>query len=103
MTDVLNSRIHRLKSLMNALILKNTYDFTQDFVYALADKDTKKIKDLLDSNIGQYYEQLKTIIRTFRKNKRAVLNNVQMSYSNGCLEGVNRKIKQIERTALWLF
>lgn len=79
--------------------LKNTYDFMQDFVYALADKDTKKINDLLDSNIGQYCEQLKTTIRTFRKNRRAVINGAKMSYSNGCLEGVNRKIKQIERTA----
>ncbi|MCD5489372.1 transposase, partial [Lactobacillus delbrueckii] len=42
-------------------------------------------------------EQLKTTIRTFRKNRRAVINGAKMSYSNGCLEGVNRKIKQIER------
>lgn len=28
-----------------------------------------------------------------------VLNGISSTYSNGCLEGVNRKIKQIERTA----
>ncbi len=28
-----------------------------------------------------------------------VLNDLTSTYSNNCLEGVNRKIKQIERTA----
>jgi transposase len=28
-----------------------------------------------------------------------VLNGAALPYSNGCLEGFNRKIKQIERTA----
>ncbi|MCT3425562.1 ISL3 family transposase, partial [Lactobacillus helveticus] len=29
---------------------------------------------------------------------KAVLNGAALTYSNGCLEGFNRKIKQIERT-----
>ncbi len=40
----------------------------------------------------------KTLL-TFKHNLRAVLNGARFSYSNGCLEGFNRKIKQIERTA----
>ena len=40
----------------------------------------------------------KTLL-TFKHNLRAVLNGATSSYSNGCLEGFNRKIKQIERTA----
>jgi transposase len=79
--------------------LRNTYDFMQDFMYALADKDTKMIEDLLDRNTSQYCEQLRKTIRTFRKNRRAVINGARMLFSNGCLEGVNRRIKQIERTA----
>ena len=35
---------------------------------------------------------------TFKRNYTGVLNGISSSYSNGCLEGVNRKIKQIERT-----
>ena len=31
--------------------------------------------------------------------EHVVLNTISSKYSNGCLEGVNRKIKQIERTA----
>ncbi len=36
---------------------------------------------------------------TFKRNYSGVLNGITSTYSNGCLEGVNRKIKQIERTA----
>ena len=36
---------------------------------------------------------------TFRKNWQAILNGAALTYSNSCLEGINRKIKQIERTA----
>ena len=35
---------------------------------------------------------------TFKHNYTGVLNGISSSYNNGCLEGVNRKIKQIERT-----
>ena len=40
----------------------------------------------------------KTLL-TFRHNLKSVLNGASLPYSNGCLEGFNRKIKQIERTA----
>ncbi|MCJ2189986.1 transposase, partial [Lactobacillus helveticus] len=40
----------------------------------------------------------KTLL-TFKHNLTAVLNGAALPYSNGCLEGFNRKIKQIERTA----
>ncbi len=40
----------------------------------------------------------KTLL-TFKHNLTAVLNGAELPYSNGCLEGFNRKIKQIERTA----
>lgn len=36
---------------------------------------------------------------TFNHNYTGVLNGISSSYSNGCLKGVNRKIKQIERAA----
>ncbi|WP_173005013.1 transposase, partial [Lactobacillus helveticus] len=34
-----------------------------------------------------------------KHNLKAVLNGAALTYPNGCLEGFNRKIKQIERTA----
>ena len=38
-------------------------------------------------------------VRVQRIVSTAVLNGAALPYSNGCLEGFNRKIKQIERTA----
>ena len=40
----------------------------------------------------------KTLL-TFKRNYSKVLNDITSTYSSSCLEGVNRKIKQIERTA----
>lgn len=79
--------------------LENTYNFMQDFMYALKYKDPEKIEELLSGNTRQYCPQLRTTIRSFRRSFRAVLNGATLPFSNGCLEGLNRKIKQIERTA----
>lgn len=43
-------------------------------------------------------KQMHQTLLTFKHNYIGVLNGISSSYSNGCLEGVNRKIKQIERT-----
>lgn len=40
----------------------------------------------------------KTLL-TFRHNLKTFLNGASLLYFNGCLEGFNRTIKQIERTA----
>lgn len=79
--------------------LENTYNFMQDFMYALKYKNPEKIEELLSGNTRQYCPQLRTTIRSFRRSFRAVLNGATLPFSNGCLEGLNRKIKQIERTA----
>lgn len=65
---------------------------------AIQNKDEKKIIHLLHSKqiVGK---QMHQILLTFKHNYSGVLNSISSNYSNGCLEGVNRKIKQIERTA----
>ncbi len=40
-----------------------------------------------------------TTIRSLKQNLKAVTNSLKYAYSNGPLEGVNRKIKAIGRTA----
>ena len=37
-------------------------------------------------------------IQTLRKNRKYVLNSAKFEYSNGPLEGINRKIKTLKRT-----
>ena len=43
--------------------------------------------------------QMQTTLRTFKRNRQAVLNAATSKYYNGCVKGTNRRIKQIARTA----
>ena len=38
-----------------------------------------------------------TAIQTLRQNRKYVLNSAKFEYSNGPLEGINRKIKTLKR------
>ncbi|MFH4387204.1 ISL3 family transposase, partial [Lactobacillus helveticus] len=78
--------------------LENSYNLMQDFIQAIETGNTQKLKSLINcqDQIGTLMH--KTLL-TFKHNLTAVLNGAALPYSNGCLEGFNRKIKQIERTA----
>ena len=78
--------------------LENTYWIMQDFMAAIQNKDEKKVIHLLHSKQAVGKQMHQTLL-TFKRNYSGVLNGIASTYSNGCLEGVNRKIKQIERTA----
>lgn len=78
--------------------LENSYNLMQDFFTALEDNDSQKLKRIICSKEPVGGLMHKTLL-TFKHNLKAVLNGAQSSHSNGCLEGFNRKIKQIERTA----
>lgn len=43
--------------------------------------------------------QLQTTIKTFKKYQKLIENMMACSFSNRPLEGINRRIKQIKRTA----
>ena len=79
-------------------LLTNSYNLLQDFFTALNKHDTKAMKEIIYSKEKVGSMMHKTLL-TFRHNLKAVLNGAVLPYSNGCLEGFNRKIKQIERTA----
>ncbi len=70
----------------------------QDFMAAIQNKDEKQIIHLFHSKQAVGKQMHQTLL-TFKRNYTGVLNGISFGYSNGCLEGVNRKIKQIERTA----
>lgn len=78
--------------------LTNSYNLLQDFFKALDNHDTKAMKRIINSKEKVGNLMHKTLL-TFKHNLKAVLNGASLPYSNGCLEGFNRKIKQIERTA----
>ncbi|WP_212781461.1 ISL3 family transposase, partial [Lactobacillus corticis] len=79
-------------------VLRNTYEAMQNFSQAMQKHDVQAIKEIIYSKniVGK---QMHTTLLTFKRNYRGVINGIDLEYSNGCLEGLNRKIKQIERTA----
>lgn len=79
--------------------LKETYWLMQDFMEALDKRDSNKVKELIHKKSALLGAQMKTTLKTFIHYQSGVLNGISNEYSNGCLEGKNRKIKQIQRTA----
>ena len=73
------------------------YEVMQDFMAAIKNKDKKQIIRLLHSKQAVGKQMHQTLL-TFKYNYTGILNSISSRYFNGCLEGVNRKIKQIERT-----
>lgn len=69
----------------------------QDLMSAIETKNEKQIIHLLSSK-QTVSKQMHQTLLTFKRNYTGVLNGISSSYSNDCLEGVNRKIKQIEHT-----
>ena len=72
----------------------NTY---QNIVMAIKERNV----DLLDETINSYqttHTELDTCINTFKKNLRFIKNSIKFEYSNGPLEGINRKIKSLKRS-----
>lgn len=76
---------------------KAVYLTYQDLTRALDQRD----KDLLQAVLNDYQTtntEMDTTIQTLKKNQKAVINSTQYEFSNGPLEGINRKIKTLKRT-----
>ncbi len=75
---------------------RKVYETYQNITGALHDHDS----DLLRESIKQYQvtnTAMDTSISTLKKNLRYVINSTKYRYSNGPLEGINRKIKALKR------
>ncbi len=80
-------------------ILKNTYYLYQNLLSAIKNKDEKKLKLLINSDLNNVSEYMKTSIKTFKKSKKYIINAIKYDYTNGVIEGINNKIKAIKRIA----
>ncbi|AUJ30954.1 MULTISPECIES: ISL3 family transposase [Liquorilactobacillus] len=77
---------------------QHTYFVAHSLVDALRNRDYLKFIQTLN-RADKVSPQLETTIRTYRKYLPLIKNMMANNYSNGPLEGINRKIKQIKRTA----
>ena len=78
--------------------LANTYNAMQGVMLCLKNHDKDGLVQYLYNN-DRLSPQMKTILTTFKKNLEIILNASESKYSNGPIEGINRMIKQIQRTA----
>lgn len=77
---------------------RQTYQAAHALVKAFQKRDYRSFKAAL-GHVENVSPQLMTNIKSFIKNRQLIKNMTTGRLSNGPVEGVNRKIKQIKRTA----
>ncbi|MSB28087.1 hypothetical protein GKC91_05565 [Lactobacillus ruminis] len=76
-------------------------EVSHDIVAILENRLTKTIRERLIDVLENYRrsgQNMDTAISTFKKNMTAVLNSVEYDFSNGPVEGINRRIKSLKRS-----
>ena len=76
-------------------------EVSHDIVAILENRLTKTIRERLIDVLKNYRrsgQNMDTAISTFKKNMIAVLNSVEYDFSNGPVEGINRRIKSLKRS-----
>ena len=74
------------------------YELLQGAMNALEEHDVDQLMDLLFTK-WDVPAPFQTVLKTLRKNSEGVYNATVLPYSNGRVEGINRMIKLIQRTA----
>ncbi|MCH5465808.1 transposase, partial [Levilactobacillus tujiorum] len=87
-----------LKGLSLSELFTHTYFSGHAIVEAIRNRDYTAFIEAL-GEVENVSPQLLTTIKTFIHKKQFIKNMTTCSLSNGPIEGVNRKIKQIKRTA----
>lgn len=80
-------------------ILAETYWLSQSLNQALTNKNIAEFKRLISVSYDNISTQMKTVLKTFRKQKDYIINALLFPFSNGKLEGTNNLIKVIKRIA----
>ena len=80
--------------------LKANHDFLQRFFKAFDDRNYDDLEEIvkgkLDDNISSY---MKTSIKTLKEHLPPIQNSFDYTYNNGRIEGINNKIKVLNRVA----
>lgn len=76
--------------------LASAYQTYQALLTDIRGHQAKALGRLLNT-YQPIHSAMDTAITSFKKNDEAVLNSCRLSYSNGPIEGINRKIKTLKR------
>ena len=79
--------------------LKIAYEIYQELLIAIQDRKFNNFKAIIEKYYYISNEIMKTSLKTFKKHLEYIENSLTYDYNNGLIEGINRKIKTIKRTA----
>lgn len=79
--------------------LKIAYEIYQEILIAIQDRKFNNFKAIIEKYYSVSNEIMKTSLKTFKKYLEYIENSLTYDYNNGLIEGINRKIKTIKRTA----
>lgn len=92
------------EEIVNIILSQNTelkiaYELYQEILISIQDRKFNKFKAI----IGKFYSLsnnlMKTSLKTFKKYLEYIENSLNYNYNNGLIEGINRKIKTLKRSA----
>ncbi|COD49968.1 transposase [Streptococcus pneumoniae] len=92
------------KEILNKLLsysedLKHHYQLYQLLLFHFQNKEPEKFFGLIEDNLKQVHPLFQTVFKTFLKDKKKIVNALQLPYSNAKLEATNNLIKLIKRNA----
>ncbi|WP_408605096.1 ISL3 family transposase, partial [Streptococcus pneumoniae] len=79
--------------------LKHHYQLYQLLLFHFQNKEPEKFFGLIEDNLKQVHPIFQTVFKTFLKDKKKIVNALQLHYSNAKLEATNNLIKLIKRNA----
>lgn len=79
--------------------LRMHYDLYQLLLFHFQEKSADNFFDLIEDNLKLVDPIFQTVFRTFRNDKKKVINALEQPYSNAKLEATNNLIKVIKRNA----
>ena len=95
--DRLTQEQHVTEGLQLSPQFEETYNLVQQLRDAIRNKDVQTFLTIIKSKQPSD-KGLATVFRTFLKYQDAVSEGIKSQYSNGRIEGINHKIKQVSRT-----
>lgn len=79
--------------------LRDTYEIVNDLKSAIRHHDFKRFEALLqDSKKRTYPRKVRTVLQTLEKYSEPIEESLKYTLSNGPIEGINNKIKNLKRS-----
>ncbi|MDY0410328.1 ISL3 family transposase [Virgibacillus soli] len=80
--------------------LKVNYNLYQSLLESIKEKDFKAFENILSTvNLNTVSRYMRTSVKTLKKHLPFIENSLSYPYSNGRIEGINNKIKVLNRVA----